>query len=110
MKVVTGNKLVTLDPGRLLVLTQQETRDFERVVGRCRCIGYRNAEEEDINGSIRAFGMDFSIPSIVSNVIPLKQMLNATSGPDKAAMDKILKNSALLMELTASAGPFKDGN
>jgi hypothetical protein len=37
-------------------------------------------------------------------------MLDATSGPDKAAMDKILKNSALLMELTASAGPFKDGN
>jgi hypothetical protein len=37
-------------------------------------------------------------------------MMEATSGPDKIAMDKILKNSALLMDLTASAGPFKDGN
>jgi len=37
-------------------------------------------------------------------------MLGAQSGPAKAAMDKILKDSALLMQLTASAGPFKDGN
>ncbi|MBK7749564.1 MAG: hypothetical protein IPI39_20190, partial [Candidatus Obscuribacter sp.] len=110
MQVVTGKKLVTLDPGRLLVLTEQQTRDFEKIVGRCRCIGYRNPKEEDINENIKAFGMDFSLPSIISNVQPLKQMLGAQSGPAKAIMDKILKNSALLMQLTASAGPFKDGN
>lgn len=109
-QVVTGKKLITLDPGRLLVLTEQQTRDFERVISRCRCIGYRNPREEDINENIKAFAMDFSIPSIVSNVQPLRQMLGARSGPEKAAMDKILKNSALLMQLTAIAGPFKDGN
>ncbi|MBP9811053.1 hypothetical protein KBF38_22305, partial [bacterium] len=108
--VVVDKKLVTLDPGRLLVLTNQQTRDFERVASRCRCIGYRNPKEEDINADIKAFGMDFSLPSIISNVVPLRQMMEATSGPDKIAMDKILKNSALLMDLTASAGPFKDGN
>ena len=110
MQVVSEKKLVTLDPGRLLVLTNQQTRDFERVVGRCRCIGYRNPEEEDVSDDIKAFGMDFSIPSVITNVVPLRQMMEAQSGPDKVALDKILKNSALLMELTAKAGPYKDGN
>jgi hypothetical protein len=109
VQIVSEKKLITLEPGRLVVLTNQASRDFERIVSPSRNIGYRNPKEEDLSESIKVFAMDYSIPSLVANVAPLRKMLEEQTGADKIAMDKILKNSALLMELTASAGPFKDG-
>lgn len=109
VKVVSGKKLIALNPGRLLVLSRQQTRDFDKVSGQMRCIGYRNAREEDINDDIKAFAMDFSIPSALTMVIPLQRMMTADSGSAQKAIDKVLRDSALLMELTASAGPFKSG-
>lgn len=110
VQVVSEKKLITLEPGRLVVLTSQATRDFERIVSPSRNIGYRNPKQEDLSESIKVFAMDYSIPSLIANVAPLRKMLEEQTGADKVAMDKILKNSALLMELTASAGPFKDGS
>jgi hypothetical protein len=110
VSIVADKKLITLDPGRLVVLSKQSARDFERTVGAYRWIGYRNAKEEDINAELRAFGMDFSIPSALTNVIPLKNMLQSTSRQDRQTIDKVLKNSALLGELTNGSGPFRSGS
>ncbi len=108
--IVADKKLITLDPGRLVVLTKQSVRDFERTVGPYRWIGYRNPREEDINSELKAFGMDFSIPSALTNVIPLKNMLSSNNQLDRVTIEKILKNSALLGELTNGAGPFRSGS
>ncbi|MBA4079254.1 MAG: hypothetical protein C0508_29770, partial [Cyanobacteria bacterium PR.023] len=108
--IVADKKLITLDPGRLVVLTKQSARDFERTVGPYRWIGYRNPREEDINSELKAFGMDFSIPSALTNVIPLKNMLSSNNQLDRVTIEKILKNSALLGELTNGAGPFRSGS
>jgi hypothetical protein len=108
--IVAEKKLITLDPGRLVVLTKQSARDFERTVGPYRWIGYRNPREEDINSEIKAFGMDFSIPSALTNVIPLKNLLASSNRLDRLTLDKVLKNSALLGELTNGAGPFRNGS
>jgi hypothetical protein len=110
VKIVSAKKLIKLNPGRLLVLTRQQTRDFDRVSGEVRSIGYRHAREEDINEEIKAFAMDFSIPSALTVVAPLQQMLKEQSGVARIAMTNILKSSALLMELTASAGPFRSAD
>ncbi len=108
--IVADKKLITLDPGRLVVLTKQSARDFERTVGPYRWIGYRNPREEDINSELKAFGMDFSIPSALTNVIPLKNMLSSDNRLDRVTIEKVLKNSALLGELTNGAGPFRSGS
>ncbi|MFA6270516.1 MAG: hypothetical protein WC657_04925 [Candidatus Paceibacterota bacterium] len=108
--IVADKKMITLDPGRLVVLTKQSARDFERTVGPYRWIGYRNPREEDINSELRAFGMDFSIPSALTNVIPLKNMLASNNRLDRITIEKVLKNSALLGELTNGAGPFRSGS
>ena len=108
--IVADKKLITLDPGRLVVLSKQSARDFERTVGPYRWIGYRNPREEDINSELRAFGMDFSIPSALTNVIPLKNMLASNNRLDRVTIEKVLKNSALLGELTNGAGPFRSGS
>jgi len=108
--IVADKKLITLDPGRLVVLSKQSVRDFERTVGPYRWIGYRNPREEDINSELKAFGMDFSIPSAITNVIPLKNMLASDNRLDRVTIEKVLKNSVLLGELTNGAGPFRSGS
>jgi hypothetical protein len=54
--------------------------------------------------------MDFSIPSALTNVIPLKNLLASSNRLDRLTLDKVLKNSALLGELTNGAGPFRNGS
>lgn len=104
--VTSNNKQIATDPGNLIVLTNQQARNYERVNGSFRMIGYRNPQQEDINDDIHAFAMNFSIPSLISNVNALKDMLTQENGTDRNTLDKILKNTALLGDLTAKAGPF----
>ena len=107
VSVVSNKKLIQLDPGRLLVLTKQPGRDFDRVGGQFRIVGYRNPRQQDLSDELRAFAMDFSLPSALTNVLPLKQMLDSGNRLDQIAIQRVLKNSALLGELTGAAGPYR---
>lgn len=107
VSVVASKKLIQLDPGRLLVLTSQPGRDFDRVGGQFRMVGYRNARQQDLSDDLRAFAMDFSLPSALTNVLPLKQMLDSSNRLDQIAIQRVLKDGALLGELTGAAGPYK---
>ena len=107
VKIVSGGKLITLDPGRMVLLSREKTNDYETITHHCRCIGYRNAKAEILNDSIRAFAMDFSIPSALNAVMPFKQMLASPLPQEKKLIDKLMMDAVLLQESTAFRGPFK---
>jgi len=108
--VIIGNKKIPLDPGLMVVLTQQNTDDFEQVKGPSRRIGYRRMTELSINKTTRAFTGDFSIPSAMNVAEPLQRMMKSTEKMDQLAIQKILKTSTVLSDLTSGAGPFKNGD
>ncbi|HIA54971.1 MAG TPA: hypothetical protein EYN91_23295 [Candidatus Melainabacteria bacterium] len=107
IRVVSGGKLITLDPGRMVLLSREKTDNFEEIAHHCRCIGYRHAKTEQLNDSIRAFAMDFSIPSALNAVMPFKQMLASSVPQEKKVIEKLMMDAVLLQESTAFRGPFK---
>jgi hypothetical protein len=110
VSIVSGQKKLSLEPGRVVVLTRQDTDDFDEIQGSCRRIGYRRPTMTDVDKSIKAFAAEFSIPSALNIVVPLKRMLTSDERRDQTAIAKILKSSVLLEDLNGVAGPFTNGD
>ena len=53
------------------------------------------------------FAADFSIPSAISRVQMLNNMLHSSEHSDRAQINRLLSDSVLLMEMTASGGPYQ---
>jgi cytochrome c2 len=106
IKVESGDASMSLYPGRMIALSRQQSDDYEHVKMHCRCVGYRQIETKKLSNGIHAFNMDFSIPSALSNVLPLRQLLNASSGELKSLRQKIIMTAVMLQNGTAYRGPF----
>jgi hypothetical protein len=106
VKVQVGKKLITLTPGKQLVLTRDLAADFDRVNPGSR-IAYRGVHGEVVAEGIKAYAADFSIPSIMMNVAPLKRMLASDIPSERRQAHKLLKNAVILAQMTGQAGPFQ---
>jgi hypothetical protein len=102
----------TLEPGRMLLLSRQSTKDFDHVVGEFKAIGYRNPKGYDING-IKVFEAEFSIPSVFTKVRPLKDLLTSGDKADQLSLQRIMKTAVILNEFGAGKSgnsPFRNGD
>ncbi|MCW5823809.1 MAG: S-layer family protein [Cyanobacteria bacterium TGS_CYA1] len=106
VKIVSGGKLVSLCPGRALLLSRVDTDDFNDVAHPFQTIGYRKPDAKKLNDSITAFKMEFSIPSAMSKVQPIRQMMKSKDPQDKRIVKNLLMNSIMLQEKTIYRGPF----
>lgn len=106
VKIVSGGKLVSLCPGRALLLSRVETDDFNDVGHPFQMIGYRKPDAKKLNDSITAFKMEFSIPSAMAKVQPIRQMMNSNDPQDKKIVKNLLMNAIMLQEKTIYRGPF----
>ncbi|MBP7862563.1 hypothetical protein KA183_12845 [bacterium] len=106
VKIVSGGKLVSLCPGRALLLSRVETDDFNDVGHPFQMIGYRKPDAKKLNDSITAFKMEFSIPSAMAKVQPIRQMMNSSDPQDKKIVKNLLMNAIMLQEKTIYRGPF----
>ncbi len=109
VSIVAANKKLVLEPGRVLVLSRQNTRDFESLNTPCHGIGYRNIKEVDLDKSIKAFYGDFSIPSALTMVVPLKKLLSSNDPRDKRTLERIIKTSSMLATFSPQNSPFRNG-
>ncbi|MDX2107000.1 MAG: hypothetical protein SFY67_11410 [Candidatus Melainabacteria bacterium] len=106
VKIVSGGKLVSLCPGRALLLSRVDTDDFNDVAHPFQTIGFRKPDVKKLNDSITAFKMEFSIPSAMSKVQPIRQMMKSKDPQDKRIVKNLLMNSIMLQEKTIYRGPF----
>jgi hypothetical protein len=109
VSVIAANKKLVLEPGRFLVLTRQNTQDFDSLVAPCHNIGYCHIKKTDLSGSIRTFYGDFSIPAALTMVVPLKRMVSSNDAMDKRAIENIIKTSAMLSIFNPQNSPFQNG-
>jgi hypothetical protein len=109
VKITSAKKEMVLEPGRMLVLTRQNVKDYDLLASNCHCIAYRNVQRTELDDSIKAFYGDFSIPSAFTIVVPLKQMLSSNDPKDKAAVNKIIKTAAMLTSFAPGGSPFQNG-
>ncbi len=100
MFVVVGQNRLTMEPGQMLVLTRENINNFEKLEVTCRTVAYRNARLLNFgNGAVNVFIANFSIPSALVIIQPLKLLVISKNKEDKLLLDKLLKSAALVGDL-----------
>ncbi len=73
--VTTGKCKLVMEPGRLLVLTADNSKDFELLNVNCHSIPYKNVQRLNLPGEpLNVFVADFSIASALNTIQPLKHL------------------------------------
>ncbi len=96
ISVTVSKNRIFMKPERMLVLTEQEAKNFESLEVDCHRIAYRNVQPLDLNGQceiIRGFGADFSVAEAVITIQPLRQLAISRNREDRATVQKMLKES-----------------
>ena len=104
--IVVDKAKFFMEPGRMLVLTKQNTQNFETLEANCHSISYHKPHQIDINNeAMRAFVADFSILSAFAKIQPLKRLITSDDKKDKEILGRILKSALLLSNFTCAATP-----
>jgi hypothetical protein len=106
IKVVANGKELTLSPGTEVLMTRNNTANFE-TLNPGVSIGVRNIREKDMGAGIKAYIADFSLAGSMMNVPVIHSLLKSDNHNHKKAADKMLKNASILADLTGSAGIYK---
>ncbi len=103
---VKGIKPISLAPGRHLSLAcASQSVDFA-FINQVSKIGYRNVNARNSNGR-STYLSDFSIPSAISAIKPLKAMFRSNDKQIKAIANQLLKTSCVVTQSTSGAGVYE---
>jgi hypothetical protein len=103
--VSTGGRDLTLSPGRHLVVTGNSAKSFGDV-NPIESIMHRSVVQHQIGGGKTAFVSEFSIPSAVAVVKPLKAIMSSKEAAARKVADRVLKTSAVVM-MVGGQKPFE---
>lgn len=96
-------------PGEEVVITSRPTTSFEKA-NPGKGISIRDPKLEMDKDGIKTFTADFSIPSAMIAVKPLKKMLHSQDEYHRQLAEKVLKNAVIRTQLSAAKGPFVPAN
>lgn len=106
VQVVVGKAMIPIPPGKQLVLTRKDSQDFDRLNPGPK-IAYRNPKPIEISDDVKGFIADFSIPSAIFSLPPLKSMLNSPQPSQRKIAYQLLKNAVIMADIFGAAGPYK---
>jgi hypothetical protein len=93
VSIVVDNYKLIMQPGRMLVVTTQDTQNFQNLAVNCRYIDYCRTQKVDLhNDAISVFVADFSMLSALTKIRPLKQLAASDDKRDKLVLERILKS------------------
>jgi hypothetical protein len=98
VKIHAGNRTMTLAPSRQAMITHKDVRGFEQV-NPIEAIGYRYISDSEIGGNLKAFNSEFSIPSAISAIKPLKNIVSSRHPEAMKFSSHMLKTAAAMMQL-----------
>ena len=102
--VVIDKHTLVMEPGRMIVLTDQTSDDFEKLNVNCHKVTYRNVRRVALaNNEERVFIADFSLTSALVTIEPLKRLVISSNRQDQLALQKIIKDAILLQEFASKA-------
>lgn len=103
--VSTGGRDLALSPGRHLVVTHAAANSFADV-NPIESIMHRSVNSHELGAGKRAFVTEFSIPSAVSVLKPLKALMASNDDAAKKVANRVLKTSAVVMMMGGNK-PFE---
>ena len=100
-----GQKLV-LAPGRHVVVTSKAVKSFE-MVNAVEAIGYRFITDTELGEGLRAFSAEFSIPSAIGAIKPLKSMINSKTPEAIRLRTHLIKTVAAMFQMKPGSERFQ---
>lgn len=94
---------IDLAPSQMLVLTKQETDNFETLQIDCYRIDYNHVTRLNLpneqNDTLRVFKGNFSEASALATTEPLRTSITSFNKQDRLIMGKLINSAALLDQL-----------
>jgi hypothetical protein len=100
------SNFISLRPGKELILAPTSFKTFTYLPPAFQVVNHLRISQVPLNKDRQVFYADFSIPSALTTVTPLKELFLSDKHADKVAIDKILKTSVILSELDSSLEHF----
>ncbi len=104
--VEVSGRTLSLSPGAHVTVTSKRISSYCQI-NPVQSVMHRGLSTHDLSDDQRAFTSEFSIPSAVRAVRPLRAMLGSKSKSAREAASRIVKTSAIVMQLSQSAVPFE---
>lgn len=95
VSVQVSNHTLVMEPGCMLVVTKEKTRNFEDLNADCHSVNYRRVKPINLP-EINAFVANFSILSALTRIQPLKELFDSKDKQDQLLLHRLLKSAALL--------------
>jgi len=101
----TGNKILSLTPGRHVTISSGNGRDYSSV-NPIELVQHRALSHSTLDNGWKVYTSEVSIPSVCFAVKPLKQLMKSNRAEAKSMANRLLKTSAVLMTLSPDQGDF----
>lgn len=98
VSLIANGKRVSLLPGKHATLSSGHAASFSDV-NQLEAIAHRNIQRDDSENGASIFCSEFSLPSAVAAVKPLKALFSSPDRDAKKLTSKLTKTSAVLMHL-----------
>jgi filamentous hemagglutinin len=103
--VETSGRTIALSPGRHVLLTNKRTGQFAEV-NPMEAMMHRFVSTQELGSDKTAFTSEFSLPAAVQVMKPLKAIFGSDNANAKKVAERVLKTSAVLMQVSGNATPF----
>lgn len=104
VSIEAGGHSVVLSPGRHALITQHHGAEFAQI-NAIETVAHRNVSSVLKNGT-RAHLSEFSIPTALDTVAPLKAMVLSSHPEAKKIASRMMKTTAVVMQLGGGAGQY----
>jgi hypothetical protein len=106
VSICNGPEKLILYPGQVAIVSPTDNVDFANV-NPAQLVAYRNIKTRCFGRSGRAFTGEFSTIQAIRCVMPLKQIISSGSHQSQMIVNRMLKTSGILIQLTQGAGKFE---
>lgn len=104
VSVESNGHIVTLSPGRHVLLTPNHGAEFAQI-NAIETVAHKNVASSLKNG-MRAHVSEFSIPSAIDTVAPLKALVKSNHPEAKKIASRMMKTTAILVQI-GGAGEYQ---
>ncbi len=107
--VKTKGETLSLVPGKQIILSNRSEKELEfEKINPARRIAYRKLESRNLPSGTKIYAGEFSIPSAMLYVKPLRTLLLSDKKEDRKLADCLLKNFVIMEDVFGSEGePYK---
>ena len=106
VRIQAADRKLSIAPGRHLLITKGSVKSFDEA-NPVESICYRKVNDVEVGAGFRGFSAEFSIPSAINAIRPLKQLLNSKTAQGMKLRSHLLKTVAAMLQMKPGSERFQ---